>query len=282
MRPLGVRSFCGTWVAVSPSIKREIIHMRRTIMTIVLSGALVGGWTALANDQYIESDQPGSVSESQEDSGMNMGVDTQQPGQVGDETGVTVRGAKEVTRGFLRDESIAVRPQVGMMVFNDTLNNNETTSRAAYGFTLDMNAMQYIDKDMADWYIGPTTGLIFSHLGAPDSNFFGTDGRTGAPAASSNFFYIPLNLKAGYNVTDDVRVALHGGGNWTYRSVATQLDTESDRGNFGSDWTLYPNVGADFDFSLGRDIALTIRPDLTITPGDEFFTGTLALAIPIG
>ncbi len=195
----------------------------------------------------------------------------------GDETsGVTTKKAEEVSDKTLKDEIVGVKPQLGALVFKDSLGGD--TSRFAGGFTVDMNLMSWIDRDMRDWFVGPSSGLIYSHLGAPDSNFFGTN-SSAQSGGGSNFFIVPINLKAGYTFGRDFRASIHGGGNLLYRSVANSLSLGDSSVGTGSDTTLFPNVGADFEFSLGRNVALMIRPDLTITPGDEFFTGTLALSM---
>lgn len=193
--------------------------------------------------------------------------------------GRTEVSAAEVTRGYLRDEVVGIRPEVGILAFKDSLGNN--TSRLAAGLEVEWNAISLMNnKDLKSWFIGPTTGLVYSHLGAPTSNFFGTNPSV-VTDAGSNFLFIPANLKVGYTFGDNFRVAAHGGGNVTYRSVASSLNLGASSVEAGSVWKMFPNVGADVEFGLGKNIALALRPDLTITPGDDFFAGTLALGIPI-
>jgi hypothetical protein len=91
---------------------------------------------------------------------------------------------------------------------------------------------------------------------------------------------IPLNLKLGYNVNEAFRVSMRGGANWIYRSVGNQFNLGEQGASTDSDWTPYPNVGMDFEF--GKQIAFLVRPDITLTPRDEIFTGTFALSIPLG
>ena len=194
---------------------------------------------------------------------------------------VTERTEAEVTRGYLQKEIVGIKPQAGLVVFKNSDGN--TDSRAAMGLILEMNAVTTFykgNKELKNWYIGPSTGLIFSHLGNPSSNFFGTD-PAGARSiqSGSNFLIVPLNLKVGYNWPDsEFRFSMRAGGNFTYRTVAESL-------NFGpatsvgtnSVWRMYPNVGADIE--VGR---LTIRPDLTLTPEDELFSGTIGYNISLG
>lgn len=272
--------------------------MRRIkTLTLLLSATLVGGTAAWAHDDNSHSQESGMVGEESSDSSMygeeqsgdeagmqgdESGMSGDEAGMSGEESGMTTAGAEEVTRGTLRSEAVGFKPQVGVLVFDDPQNNGDTTSRAAYGFTLDMNAMRFINENLANWYLGPSTGLIYSHLGSSGANFFGADSPTGAPNAGANFFQIPLNLKAGYTFGDSFRLAVHGGGNIVYRSIGQSLALGDNAGATDSDWNIFPNVGADIEFGLGQNIALTLRPDVTLTPGDELYTGTLALAIPIG
>ena len=198
-----------------------------------------------------------------------------------DNLGTTTRSSGDMTRGMLKNEVVGIKPQVGVMVFTDPIVGNNT-SRAVYGFTTDVNFAPAIGSEMSNWFVGPSTGLIFSHLGAPGSNILGTNSNSGF-GGSSNFFYIPANLKLGYNFTDAFRLGLHGGGNITYRSVANSLFLgASNSAGTDSTWNIFPNVGADAEFGLGQNVSLMARPDFTITPGNSIFTGTLALGIPLG
>ncbi len=185
--------------------------------------------------------------------------------------------AAEMKPRSLKDEIFGIKPQLGVLVFNEAINgvSEDTSSRAAYGFTMDLNLARWRDADRRQWFVGPSTGLIYSHLGGVGSNFFGT----GDVKGGSNLLIIPVNLKVGYNVSDHFRTSLHAGGNVVYRSVGNQLNLGEQGRTDASDTTMYPNVGMDFEF--GKKVVLMVRPDLTLTPEDELFTGTVALSIPI-
>lgn len=207
------------------------------------------------------------------------------PGEAGEagSEGQTIAGASEKDRYALRDETVGIRPQVGALVFNDV--NNEQTARAAAGLTLDFNLAELFDKNWGNLFIGPSTGIIYSHLGAPGSNFFGSSGDDNQAGGNSNFFYVPLNGKLGVTLGNNFRISAHGGANAVYRNNASgiSLGGSDNNVNIGdSTFTLYPNIGADLEVGMGSSLALTLRPDYTITPGDDFFTGTVALAIPLG
>lgn len=247
--------------------------MHRIITSVMLSAVLVGT-AAWAQDDYGTS-----ATNDQSTAG--------QAGQTGDVSGVTTTTAEEVTRGMLRDEVVGIKPQVGIMAYTDAANNS--TSRIAEGLTLEWNAtgsiasMMGTEGGLKNWYIGPVTGLVYSHLGAPSSNFFGTSPNSGVSGGGANFFFVPVNLKIGYNMGEKFRLAAHGGGNVTYRSEANSLNlgSTSSSGTL-SVWRMYPNIGGDIEYSIGRNVALIARPDVTLTPGNSLFVGTLGISAALG
>jgi hypothetical protein len=193
--------------------------------------------------------------------------------------GRTERVEEEVGKGPLQREVVGIKPQAGVMVFSDAL--DQTDSRAAAALIVEMNAMTTFFKDSPiarSWYLGPSTGVVYSHLGDPNSNFFGADSSSRIGQAGSNFLIVPVNLKLGYLFPDsNFRISVRGGGNFTYRSVADAMNLGTATAGPGSRWRMYPNVGADIE--LGQ---LMIRPDLTLTPGNEIFTGTVGFNISLG
>jgi hypothetical protein len=198
------------------------------------------------------------------------------PAQAQMAEGVSETRVSEEKLFSLRDETFGVKPQLGMLVFKSASDGN-VESRMMAGATLELNVSRLLGDAIGwrSWYLGPVLGAYYSHIGAANSNFFGA-GDTGG---GSNLVILPMNLKIGHQFNDAFRVSVHGGGNWVYRSNADDLFLgESTRGP-GDRWRIYPNVGADFEF--GRKVTLMIRPDFTLTPGDEIFTGTVAVSIPL-
>jgi hypothetical protein len=265
--------------------------MQRIITTLALSVALVAS-TAWAQDDYGSSDQSGSdqggqAAEPGSDQAGQAGSDqsgSDQSGVSGDQAGqpagTTVATGEEVTKGMLKNEKFGVRPQLGTILYNDQ--NTNSAARFAAGLTIDMNALAAAEGQ-SPWYLGPESGIIYSHLGAAGSNFFGTNSsNTSSSSAGANFFYIPANLKVGYNLSDKYRVAAHGGGNITYRSSGVSMDLGPSTAVANSTWRVYPNIGLDLEASMAKNVALTLRPDYTFTPGSNFFTGTLAIAVGLG
>jgi hypothetical protein len=172
----------------------------------------------------------------------------------------------------LRDEAFGIKPQVGAFAFNTSATDPEvsdSTTRATYGATMDFN----LNAWRSVGYTGFSTGLFFSKTGAPGANFWGSGG---ALDIDSHVLIVPANLKLGWNVSDSVRFSVHGGANVMYRSNIFAVQV----GEFNTDkWSFYPNVGADLEFALGRNIGIILRPDLTLTPGRDFGTVTAGLNI---
>lgn len=184
--------------------------------------------------------------------------------------------AAEVTKGMLEEEKFAIRPQAGVLVYSQPTGADQ--GRFATGLTIDWNLAETFWPDTIGnrWAIGPSTGLIYSHLGPPSSNFFGSDAPVQVDAGA-NFFYVPVNAKIGYNVLEKFRVSLHGGANITYRSIPSTIVIGGDP---DSTTTAFPNVGADLEWGLGK-VALGLRPDVTLGTERQIFSGTLMVAIPL-
>lgn len=189
----------------------------------------------------------------------------------------TTTEAQEVTRGYLPDEKLSVKPQVGLVAYRDTLGSD--TSRLAAGIALDMNAFKLLDYTRwKNVYLGPSTGLLYSHMGSATSNFVGTSPTSDQGGTGANLLIIPTDLKVGYNFGENYRIAAHGGGNIVYRSVANVVNF-GDAATADSAWKYYPNAGGSFEVGFGHNVALQLRPDWTFTPADNIFTGTVALGI---
>ncbi|MGZ3688200.1 MAG: hypothetical protein ACXVBW_07860 [Bdellovibrionota bacterium] len=199
-----------------------------------------------------------------------------------DTTNVTQASQETVgAKGYMKDAA-SINPQVGVVGYQDP-NTGSSNARAVYGLTADINVMPMISQDLGNIFVGPTLGALYSHLGDPGGGFFGsTTGSVNAGQGGANLLILPLDLKVGYAVTDWFRASAHGGGNFIYRSVVGSLALGNDQTASSSNWNIYPNVGADFEFALGKNVALGIRPDFTLTPVNDIYTGTLSLNIGFG
>lgn len=191
----------------------------------------------------------------------------------------TTAESNAITNGELRDEIVAIRPQVGDMTYTP-FQGNSTESRAEVGLSVDMNLMSSIDRSLRDYYIGPSTGVYFSHLGDVNANFFGSNPDV-VTFDSGNMLIVPLDLKAGYAITDNFRIAAHGGGNVIYNSNPGTVAL-TDSGYNGNQWKIFPNAGVDVEFGLGKHVSLSLRPDWTIAPLNSMFSGTLGLGVSLG
>jgi len=235
----------------------------------------------MAQDQAMQDEA--KMDEQQPSTEQETWREVQEP--VSGEPGVAemttvVAEEEDVTRGALQKEVIGIKPQMGVVAFRDNLGT--TTSRLAGGFALEGNLAPALNKDWSSTYIGLSSGLIYSHLGDPTSNFVGANPGVSTGGAGANLIIIPANLKIGRNISDSARLSVHGGGNVVYRSVANSMNLGASSGGTDSTWKLFPNVGADAEFAIGKSAALMFRPDFTLTPGDVLFTGTVAVGIPLG
>jgi hypothetical protein len=177
--------------------------------------------------------------------------------------------------GGLLNEAIGIKPEVGVLNFQDSTGN--TTNRGAAGIALDLNFSRMAAGIANNLYFGVSTGGLYSHVGNVGSNFFGTSPSLSSGGGGSNVFLFPADLKVGLNLNDNLRISGHGGGNVLYASVPGSIAINSS-----NNWNLLPNAGGDLDIGLGRSVALTLRPDWTFASNETFFTGTLEFGFAIG
>jgi hypothetical protein len=248
----------------------------RRILTGLLLSALAAS-PALADDDYsatLHDDEQAGISVDED----NDAIVDEEAGISGDEAGISETTTADVQGGYLKNEGFSLKPHAGVVVFSDPIEDD--TTRGVVGLQLAWNLARAFEYS-TPLYFGVETGGFFSHLGSPGSNFFGSDDN-GLGGGGANMVLIPANLKVGIAPVDSVRLSAHGGGNVLYRSVATAINAGTDLGAGEDIWRIYPNVGGEIEFSLGRNAALSLRPDWTITPGDDFFVGTLGLGLAIG
>lgn len=195
--------------------------------------------------------------------------------------GVTAAPTEEVTKGLLPDETLSIKPLAGVVAYQDPTGNN--TGRGALGLGVEWNLMPIFTSAKSPIYLGIGTGLIYSHMGGPTANFFGSNSSDpNAGYEGANLLIIPTDLKLGYAFTDHFRLSAHGGANGVYRSVANASNFGPGSDSSGDLWKYYPNVGFDLDLALGKGVAVSFRPDWTITPDNHLFAGTLGIGIFMG
>ena len=183
------------------------------------------------------------------------------------------------TQSSLGDEQFGFRPQIGYLSFTDASGGKST--RLALGVNADMNLLKFVSiagLDSRTFSLGPSTGLIFSHIGNAESGLLALGDLGG-----SNLLYAPLDIKVGYMLLDNVRVGGHIGANLTWRSDAAQVRLgDQNTPQNGGDLSLFPNLGFDLDYAISRNLVITLKPDWTLTSGPDLFTGTVALSLPLG
>lgn len=187
----------------------------------------------------------------------------------------TTTGMKGEEEQTMKDETIGIIPQVGAISFTDK--NGEKDGRQLAGLGVDFNFASFYENVMRDYFLGISTGAFYSHIGAAGSDFFGSSDDQNDGGA--NLLLIPVDAKIGYNFTPSFRASVHGGGNLIYRSKANsaRFDAASDGTN--DYWSIYPNVGADFELQIGNSVSLIARPDLTIAPDNNLFMATVGATI---
>lgn len=181
--------------------------------------------------------------------------------------------APALTRWYNGNEMLGIKPAVGVNTYNDDAGGR--SSRLSYGIATELNLASPIGIDFTRWFVGPQTGFTFSHLGRADGNFVGASGA-GADAGA-NLVVIPVNLKLAVAPVKWLRTGVHGGANVLYRSIASAIRIDETDLN----WRLVPNVGADFDFAISKAVALSIRPDWTLSSTQSMYSATAALGIAL-
>ncbi len=181
------------------------------------------------------------------------------------------RGLEETT---MNTQSFAIGPQVGVVTYTDNLGTR--SARGTAGINVEWNlARLFTDSSRA--YIALQTGGQVAKVGNGSANFFGGGSDNVGAFNDSTMVVIPADAKIGYNLSESARISAHGGGNVIYRSSAgaVRLAASDPAGNV-SDWSIYPNVGGDLEVKVGKSVGLQARPDVTITPDETMFVGTLA------
>jgi hypothetical protein len=225
-----------------------------------------------SSDQASESSQTGTTTQSSENTST---------------TTTTEVGPAEGLSG----ELVGIKPQVGFINFRDAANNFD--DRGAIGLTLDMNAASALTRIMgigngSPLFIGPSIGAFYSHIGAVDGGFFGSDTTSpatpngGSSSGGANLVLLPADLKVGWNF-GYFRAAVHAGGNVFYSSVANAVALGiNPRTSTSSNWNILPDVGADLEYGMTNKIALIARPDWTMSGSNRMLALTVGASIPLG
>jgi hypothetical protein len=171
----------------------------------------------------------------------------------------------------------------------NTSSTHETTTQpgalkdevASIRLHYDLNMSNLVSSVSERLYFGPSFGGLYSHIGSSGSNFIASNSSNLDGNGGANLVEIPLEMKLGYNVTDNVRISAHGGGTLLYRSIADSMQIDGSNSS-ASNWKIYPAVGGDLEMALGGRITLDFRPDVTLTPINTLFTGALGFGVALG
>lgn len=191
--------------------------------------------------------------------------------------GVTRGEAPELTKGLF-ERTWSVTPRIGVLGFQD--NTAMHASRITEGFTTHWNMANIVGRPMGI-DLGLETGLMYSHIGSPGSNFFGMNPPVRS-AQGSNSYIIPLNATAGYQVADHWRVGMNLGASVFHRSIGnTMILGRAGDQSIGGSTDLFPNVGLNLDWAMSKNVGLTLRGDLIPTPATSLYSATLGATIAI-
>lgn len=189
----------------------------------------------------------------------------------------TQREAREVTKGVY-DSSVQISPRVGAFGFADGQGNY--TSRIMEGLTINWD-MSTLGDRTTPWLYGLETGFMFSHVGAPGSNFFGTDEPEGTAGTGGNTFLVPGHLVFGYK-WDKAMLALNAGGQLLYRSFGPSMLIGRDGDTQTNTAEVLASLGFNSGWEVSNSLALSLRGDYIPVPRDDMYTLTLGATIPIG
>jgi hypothetical protein len=183
--------------------------------------------------------------------------------------------ATEVTRGVFESPFI-VSGSAGALGFTDGTDNY--TSRFITGVTVNWHPSEAFQ--LGGFHFGAETGLLYSHLGGGGSNFIGQDSTQGV-GLGANAFVFPLNLTAGYSITDDLSLTGHAGADLIYRSIANSMLLGRADTGIGSTADFFPAIGLAAAWSISKGFALTLRGDYIGVPARDNYTATLGASFPL-
>jgi hypothetical protein len=204
----------------------------------------------------------------------------QEPGKVAPQETfrVTERRVAEVAPPApLLTETVGIKPQLGALFYQNQGGGDEV--RGLLGVTVDWNLSNTFRPDYSHWFVGLSSGALASRVGESGANFVGSGDRS----QGNSLLIIPANLKIGYAFTDKLRASVRGGGNLFYRSALRSVSLgDGDSSPGASNWRMFPNAGADVEFTLGQRTVLMFRPDVTFGTADNVYSASMALSIPLG
>jgi len=189
-------------------------------------------------------------------------------------TATTTAEEAEVTKGVF-DKTWSITPRLGVLGVQDGSANY--VGRSVGGFTTNIDLSNSVQ--LPNRLFGIETGFMYSHIGAPDSGFFGTS-DTGNAGGGTNSFLVPFHATLGTKPTDSSLVALSLGTTLVYRSIGSgMLLGRSGDTDTGSHTDFFPSVALTAGWALSNTVGLSLRGDYIPTPSDDLFAATLGATI---
>lgn len=189
--------------------------------------------------------------------------------------GITTEEASEITQGLF-DKTWSVTPRVGILGFQDATGSH--ASRMMEGFTTQYSLANLVGRPLG-LEMGLESGLLYSHIGSPGSNFFGTQPpiRT---AQGANSYLIPLNATIGYRVSNQWLVAMNLGASIFHRSIGNSMILgRAGDGVAGTSTDVFPDLGVNVGWALSKTIGVSLRGEWIPTPQKPMYSATLGATI---
>ena len=216
--------------------------------------------------------------------GTQQGTTTmQKPGTAGGEDSyermTITRKQPAPPPGGLLDEAVGINPVFGVLSLSR--NGFDSDTRGMAGLLVDVNLLQKVKAtDSGKPYLGPTFGVLYSHLGTVGGDFFGLNGPNGNNNGT-HLLLFPINIKGGFTFSNVFRPSAHAGVTLVYNNTqgTNALPTGVQVSN--SSLTAHPNFGFDLELGLGTSVSLVARPDWTISSNTTIFTASFGLVFLI-
>jgi hypothetical protein len=181
-------------------------------------------------------------------------------------------------------------------VFESPLQLSLSPGMISYEGPSGQTESRFLTSVLADWNFSPAgpvptpiqygtgVGLLYSHLGAPGSNFFGaSSGGASVGGGDGNVFIVPMTVWGGYFVRElGVLASLHTGADLYLRSSIDSMSLGRESGRTGGAVDFFPNLGFRVGWDVRRNFAVSLRTNWTLAPNGAVFLGLLGATIPLG
>ena len=174
------------------------------------------------------------------------------------------------------ESAFSITPQVG--TFGYEAGNQAYNSRILEGITANFNLASLFNP-APGWNIGLVSGVLYSHVGSPDANFFGANSGSQL-TEGANMYLVPILAQIGYKPTDSSMIALDLGAQLVDRSMGTSMSLgRPGDATTASAVDFFPSAGLDLGWEVARQVALNLRGDAIPMPSAVGFDATIGLTI---